>query len=304
MGMCQSIPDVSDADEVVANAGQGQGATEPSGPWAAAGINKDHYDHILAEFVSMDGNGDQKLSRKEFGEASRMPEFLGMSAADAEHMFTKVDVDHSGEISFAEFLGFMGKRKDHAPLKIQVPPEKQRLEANMRSLGFELCRTEGGKLGVAGDGNCQFYSLAWEMYKDTSKHAAVRSAVLEYLRGPSGADFATFYAPEFPSQPQSFGGYLDLMAQDYIWGDQITLQAAADVFNLKIHVLTSAEYDAFAQPPGSGECAGQSYGAIQRLIPTASDAASPAKKVWISFAAQHYSPIMPTQRTPRELRAL
>merc|ERR1711972_246436 len=134
------------------------------------------------------------------------------------------------------------------PLPVQIDPQKQRLEKNMSRLGFELCITDGGRKGVAGDGNCQFYSLSWALFQTTTRYAEVRSKVIQYLRGPGKSEFGVFYAPTHPSQPASFDGYLDEMSVDKTWGDQLTLQAAANFFSVKIMVLTADQFNASARP--------------------------------------------------------
>mmetsp|Transcript_46682 Transcript_46682/g.105799 ORF Transcript_46682/g.105799 Transcript_46682/m.105799 type:complete len:357 (-) Transcript_46682:32-1102(-) len=258
-------------------------------PWLVAGISKESYDGIVSQFVTLDQNGDHQLSRQEFENVAGLPGHLGMQASDITHLFSTVDLDKSQAISLNEFVIYMSNRKDTIPLPVQVDPQKQRLQKNMQSLGFELSTTDGGRRGVDGDGNCQFYSLSWGLHRTTSKHAEVRSKVIEYLRGPGCADFSVFYAPTHPSQPASFHGYLDSMAKDRTWGDQLTLQAAANVFNMKVFVLTADQFNAQARP-------------ILVLKPQ-QDCVAAAMCVWISFAALHYSPIEPTSRTPRDLVA-
>ena len=50
----------------------------------------------LAEFVTLDTAGDNRLSRQEFEQANRLAEFLGMTVDDIGHLFTKVDVQMIG----------------------------------------------------------------------------------------------------------------------------------------------------------------------------------------------------------------
>jgi len=153
-----------------------------------------------------------------------------------------------------------------------------------------------------GDGNCQFYSVSWEVFSTTARHAEVRAQIIEHLRGPAGSDMAAFYAPELPSQPATFTDYLDQMAKDCVWGDQLTLQAAADVYTLRICTLTSARYDPTAAPR-QAKAAGRSYGCVSTLLPKGPKASAKAqpKDIWIGFAAEHYSPIQPTKKTPKML---
>merc|ERR1719362_938070 len=140
------------------------------------------------------------------------------------------------------------------------------------------------------------------MFSTTNRHMEVRSKIIEYLRGPAGAAIAAFYAPEFPSMPSTFSSYLDEMAKDCTWGNQLTLQTAADVFNLCICTLTPSRYDGNASPVAP-KVAGRSYGCVSTLLPQRSknSSGSPTEDVWIGFAAQHYSPIQPSVRTPKQL---
>lgn len=278
------------------------GANVQPEPWADAGLTKVHYDQIVQKFAKLDANGDRKISRTEFENANVLPEFLGMEQADKDHLFNRIDLDKTGEINFDEFLKYMGSRKDHLSLPTQVQPEKDRLEKNMKQLGFQLSKTDredGIKLGVPGDGNCQFYSLSWKLYSTISKGSSVRQAIVEHLSGPAGQDLAAFYAPEHRCQPATWKDYLRVMAQDRTWGDQFTLQAAADIFNTRIHVLTSSRYNAKAAPQ-AGQVGGRQYGAVQVLEPASTSGAKP-KDIWIAFAAKHYSPIDSSRRTPKAL---
>eukprot|EP00928_Gymnodinium_smaydae_P045972 TRINITY_DN30597_c0_g1_i1.p1 TRINITY_DN30597_c0_g1~~TRINITY_DN30597_c0_g1_i1.p1 ORF type:complete len:363 (-),score=67.09 TRINITY_DN30597_c0_g1_i1:104-1192(-) len=254
-------------------------------PWIQAGITKETFDRLKTEFATLDANGDYQLSRQEFDDFSRLPGHLGMDADDVKHLFDCVDVDQSGSISLLEFISYMAKRKDELPLAVQVEPQRNDLQRNMDRLGFELCRTDKGERGVKGDGNCQFYSLSWELFKTTTRHAEVRAKIVEYLRGPGREDFSVFYAPSHPRQPATFDGYLDEMAKPTTWGDQLTLQAAANVFAAKVYVLTADQFSASGRP-----------------ILVISPAQEPKHVIWVSFAALHYSPIAPTTRTPSDLR--
>mmetsp|Transcript_69154 Transcript_69154/g.195949 ORF Transcript_69154/g.195949 Transcript_69154/m.195949 type:complete len:297 (-) Transcript_69154:90-980(-) len=292
MGPCQFKDIPTDVDTL--------SASDEDGPWFAAGISEDHYEHIKAEFAYLDANGDHHLSRAEFGRATGLPEFLTMQSDDVQHLFDTLDADHSGDISLKEFLLYMSKRKDFLPLPIQVDPQKQRLEDNMELLGFEMCTTDGGMRGVKGDGNCQFYSLAWHLFSTTSSHHTVRAKAIEHLRGPGRAAVEAFYAPEHPRQPQTFEAYLDEMSKDHIWGDHFTLQAVAEVFNVRLQVLTAGKYNRNVER-SLGQACGPAFGVVQTVVPQSTDQEGNSKDLWVGFAALHYSPIKPTARTPTRL---
>merc|ERR1712187_399929 len=88
------------------------------------------------------------------------------------------------------------------------------------------------------------------------------------------------------------------MSKNKVWGDQFTLQAAADVYNARIHVLESGRWNPNAKPE-TGQTSGHNYGVT--LVVEPKEKKDPCKDVWISFAAQHYSPISPTPKTPPEI---
>merc|ERR1719183_3122441 len=154
-----------------------------------------------------------------------------MCPDDISHLFAVVDADQSGDVDWEEFLYYMSLRKDHSPLALQKDPEMKRLDANLQEFGFNLCVTDDGLRGVPGDGNCQFYSLAWKLKKTTTQATDLRARIIEHLREPvTRASVASGYAEiQDPSKPRTFGAYLNKMSLDAEWGDEITLQAAADV---------------------------------------------------------------------------
>eukprot|EP00927_Polykrikos_kofoidii_P043063 TRINITY_DN37116_c0_g1_i1.p1 TRINITY_DN37116_c0_g1~~TRINITY_DN37116_c0_g1_i1.p1 ORF type:complete len:312 (+),score=52.38 TRINITY_DN37116_c0_g1_i1:85-1020(+) len=265
-------------------------------PWIDAGIGQGTYMHIVTEFASLDKNGDHVLNQSEFLDGvGKLPEFLGMKKDDVQHLFTQVDMDKNELVSFNEFVRYMSKRKHHMPLPVQVEPQKKRLADNMELLGFEMCTTDKGMRGVSGDGNCQFYSLSWHIFGTTSKHGHVRRQVVENLSGPAKMQVSPFYCPEHPRDPATFDDWLKYMSKDKIWGNHFTLQAASDVYCLRIYVLEAGKWNPRKKLP-EGTTAGHCFGVVNVLEPQQLQA--PAKNVWISFAAQHYSPIQPTPKTP------
>ena len=221
-----------------------------------------------------------------------------MATGDISHLFAVIDADHTGFVDWEEFLYYMSLRKDHSPLALQKDPEMKRLDANIQQFGFVLCATDDGLRGVAGDGNCQFYSLSWKLKKTTAQAADMRARIVEHLRQPATrAVVAQSYEEiQDPSKPPTFDAYLKKMARDLEWGDEITLQAAADLFQIQVNLLTSSPYNP-SKLPG----AGGAFGAIQIIQPGKGVATD---TVWLAFAAQHYSPIDVTSSTPSEFLRL
>ncbi|KAJ9540385.1 LOW QUALITY PROTEIN: hypothetical protein OSB04_026891 [Centaurea solstitialis] len=87
------------------------------------------------------------------------------------------------------------------------------------------------ELKVSGDGNCQFRSLSDQIYRSSEHHKLVREQVAHQLK---------FYPELYAAYvPMAYDDYLKKISTDGEWGDHVTLQAAADVFGVKIFVLTS-----------------------------------------------------------------
>jgi len=83
---------------------------------------------------------------------------------------------------------------------------------------------------VMADGNCQFRALSVQLYGNEAHHAAIRQRLIQQLVEKrdryEGSHLGTFEE------------YVERMARDGEWGDNLTLQAASDLLNCDIHVLT------------------------------------------------------------------
>ncbi|XP_022730765.1 OTU domain-containing protein DDB_G0284757-like isoform X2 [Durio zibethinus] len=87
------------------------------------------------------------------------------------------------------------------------------------------------ELKVEGDGNCQFRALSDQLYLTPENHEVVRKQVVNQLK--SYPDMYEGYVP------MAYGDYLEKMSKSGEWGDHVTLQAAADLYGVKIFVITS-----------------------------------------------------------------
>jgi len=83
---------------------------------------------------------------------------------------------------------------------------------------------------VKADGNCQFRALAQQLYGDEDLHAPLRAQVVKQLKANPECYEGFVYEP--------FSDYLERMASNGEWGDNVTLQAASDVLRRDIHLLT------------------------------------------------------------------
>ena len=85
-------------------------------------------------------------------------------------------------------------------------------------------------VNVDGDGNCQFRSLAHQLFADEALHAAVRQTVCNQLmtHAERYRDFVD----------ADYGEFVVDMTRDE-WGDDVTLHAAADAYNMRIILVTT-----------------------------------------------------------------
>lgn len=84
---------------------------------------------------------------------------------------------------------------------------------------------------VLGDGNCQFRALADQLYGDQGMHTNMRDLVVwRLIRHPE------LYCSHVAEEP--YGLYCRRLQRPGAWGDHVTLQAAADVFGVRVVVLT------------------------------------------------------------------
>ncbi|KAL0842566.1 hypothetical protein Bca101_015811 [Brassica carinata] len=112
----------------------------------------------------------------------------------------------------------------------EIPPEEEAVSDHER-LRNRLELFDFAEVKVPGDGNCQFRALADQLYKTADRHKHVRRQIVKQLK----------------ASPESYEGYVPMKFSEYLrkmsrsgeWGDHVTLQAAADVYRVKIVVLTS-----------------------------------------------------------------
>ena len=86
---------------------------------------------------------------------------------------------------------------------------------------------------MADDGNCQFRAFARELFGSQETHALVRASIICHMQAnPTNYQY-------FIDENQTWAAYIAKMALDGTWGDELTIRACADTFNVGVHVITS-----------------------------------------------------------------
>jgi hypothetical protein len=83
------------------------------------------------------------------------------------------------------------------------------------------------------DGNCQFRAISYELFGTQRHHATVRATAVNHLR--NNGDTFSFYVGE----KKEWQMYLKSMSINRAWGDELTITAAAQAFDVNIYVVTT-----------------------------------------------------------------
>jgi len=100
------------------------------------------------------------------------------------------------------------------------------LEERLDSFGMQIYQMES-------DGNCQFRSLAFNLFGSQNHHAITRKSIVAHMK--KHKDFFSM----FFDGPSEFETFIEEMALDRTWGDELTLRAAVEVYGCVAHVITS-----------------------------------------------------------------
>ena len=110
---------------------------------------------------------------------------------------------------------------------------KARVESDKGALDSRLARLGMRRVAMDGDGNCQFRSLAHNIFKDQERHAEVRALATAHIEERK-EDFQIYF-----EDTRAFKRWLVGMKRDRTWGDELTLRAAVDALGMRVHVVQS-----------------------------------------------------------------
>ncbi|EPS58191.1 hypothetical protein M569_16624, partial [Genlisea aurea] len=119
----------------------------------------------------------------------------------------------------------------HTPRVIENIPDPNDASLDHESLAQRLSRYCLAELPIQGDGNCQFRALADQLFQKPEYHKYIRKEIVKQLK-----DHSRLYECYVPMK---YRQYIKKMKRSGEWGDHVTLQAAADRFEVKICLVTS-----------------------------------------------------------------
>mmetsp|Transcript_19671 Transcript_19671/g.59471 ORF Transcript_19671/g.59471 Transcript_19671/m.59471 type:complete len:255 (+) Transcript_19671:318-1082(+) len=126
-----------------------------------------------------------------------------------------------------------------APPVQEKGDDLQRLNERLRKLGqFDI-------LEMQGDGNCQFRAISMNLYGSQDHHDLVRDKVVRHMY-KNRDEFQPFLGEDWHR-------YMKDMVCSGTWGDELTLKACCDAYQILISVLTSDEQHWFMRYEPKGK---------------------------------------------------
>lgn len=178
----------------------------------------------------------------------------------------------------AKFSRVFGRRERRrnlpaVPSETVVVSRRKLLERRVAALGRE-------GYDVEADGACQFRSVAHQLWDNEKHHSIVRERVVAYLADhpPAIHDCEVYVSTkrrevDVKAVGEDLNAYLAAMKLDTSWGDATTLKACADVFRVRILLVTTFD-DNFELE-------------IEPTLPA-------VREIWIGFYAEmHYISLTP-----------
>ena len=114
------------------------------------------------------------------------------------------------------------------------PPRGRSPASRVQTLAKRLYTLGLESVAVRDDGNCQFRAFSQQLSGTQDFHRAIRAALVEHMAKESRFFGAMFDEGELAT-------YLTTMGRARTWGDELTLRAFADCYEVCVHVVASTE---------------------------------------------------------------
>eukprot|EP00164_Ancoracysta_twista_P007419 GFYU01010531.1.p1 GENE.GFYU01010531.1~~GFYU01010531.1.p1 ORF type:complete len:281 (+),score=57.63 GFYU01010531.1:84-926(+) len=105
--------------------------------------------------------------------------------------------------------------------------------SGMKLLEQRLTHLNLKQIAMGDDGNCQFRSFSYQLYRTEDYHAYVRTCAVDHIKNNRD------YYNMFFDGDNDFDDYCFSMGRKGTWGDEITLKAVCDFFGATIRVVQS-----------------------------------------------------------------
>jgi len=151
------------------------------------------------------------------------------------------------------------------------------LEGRLRACGMKMKEMEG-------DGNCQFRTLAFNLFGEQAHHAVTRKAAVAHMK-----KHQDFFGVLFESADE-FRAYLKDMSRNRTWGDELTLRAVVEAYGCEAHVITSEPANWYlVYQPEIPDGPDPKIAACPRGVPLP----KPGKRVFLSYISPvHYNSVV------------
>ncbi|KZV25387.1 hypothetical protein F511_07271 [Dorcoceras hygrometricum] len=200
---------------------------------------------------------------------------LNSSSQDTEDDHTIAGI--LAEEEKLRFDGTLGKRLSHldsiphTPRIIGNIPDATDARLDHERLADRLGTYGLAEMQIEGDGNCQFRAVADQLLRNPDYHKYIRKEVVKQLK-----HHKKLYESYVPMKYKS---YIKSMKRLGGWGDHVTLQAAADRFEVKICLVTSFRDTGYIE-----------------ILPKD---VTPTKELWLSFWSEiHYNSLYQAGEVP------
>jgi len=85
---------------------------------------------------------------------------------------------------------------------------------------------------IDNDGNCLFRAISFQVYGDVQHHKLVRQKCMDYIH-LNGKYFAAFIDSD---RYRSVSDYVKEHRKDKVWGDNLEIQAVAELYDLPVEI--------------------------------------------------------------------